>query len=242
MLLDQGPTPLYFQLKNIIKTKILSNKFQSQKRLPSEAELCSEYGVSRATSRQALSELEKEGLIYRLRGKGTFITDRSGLEHLSLTGTVENLISAGKGTRLKTIEYKEVKPPDHIIKIFKLGESENVFRLELLRFIPKGAFGYSLVYLPPLLGELVSQAEITESVEIITFLEDKLKTRVHRACQTIDVALANGNVTKHLSIIPNSPVLFIEREYYDRKGTIMFLSCNYFRPDLYKYRIELTRN
>lgn len=124
-----------------------------QERLPSEVGLCSEYGVSRATSRQALSELEKEGVIYRMRGKGTFIRDRAGLEHLALTGTVENLISAGKGTRFKTIEYKEVKPSSHITKIFKLGKSENVFLLELLRFIPKGAFGYSFVYLPPLLGE-----------------------------------------------------------------------------------------
>jgi len=55
-MLDQGPTPLYFQLKNIIKSKILSHELQGHERLASEAELCTEYGVSRATVRQALSD------------------------------------------------------------------------------------------------------------------------------------------------------------------------------------------
>ena len=95
MILDQSPIPLYFQLKNIIKSKIISNEFQGQERLPSEAELCSDYNVSRPTIRQALSELEKEGFIYRVRGRGTFVTDRSGLQHLALKGTIENLIASG---------------------------------------------------------------------------------------------------------------------------------------------------
>lgn len=239
MMLEKSPTPLYFQLKNIIKSKILSNEYKGQERLPSETEICSDYGISRATARQAFSELEKEGLIYRIQGRGTFVNDRAGLKNLALTGSIENLLSAGKGTRHRTIDYKETSPPPHIEKIFKLQDGENVFLLELLRFIPKGAFGYSFVYLPPQLGKLVYRDEITESQEIITFLEDKLKNRVHRASQTIKAAFAYGTVAKHISVKPKSPLLLIEREYYARNGAIMFLSINYFRSDLYKYRVEL---
>lgn len=94
MVLDQGSTPLYYQLKNILKSKILSSELKGNKRLPSEAELCEEYNVSRATVRQALSELTKEELIYRGRGRGTFVTDEAGLKHLALKGTIENLIAA----------------------------------------------------------------------------------------------------------------------------------------------------
>jgi DNA-binding GntR family transcriptional regulator len=84
VVLNQGPTPLYYQLQNILKSKILSNELEGNKRLPSEAELCSEYNVSRATVRQALSELMKDGLIYRDRGRGTFVTVGAGLKRLSL--------------------------------------------------------------------------------------------------------------------------------------------------------------
>jgi len=241
MILDQGPTPLYFQLKTIIKTKILSNKLKAHERLPSEAELCAEYNVSRITVRQALSELIKEGLIYRDRGRGTFVTDEAGLRHLALKGTIENLIASGKGTRIKVLEYKEIPPPSHIAKILNLERAQNVFQLEIVRMIPKGPFGYSFVYFPPYLGKMISRNDLKETTEIITLIEDKMKTKVHRANQTIDVGLADHGVAGNLSMKPNTPVLIIERDYYARHGSPMFVTITYFRPDLYKYRIELSR-
>ena len=241
MILDSGPTPLYFQLKNIIKSKITSNELKGQERLPSEAELCIEYNVSRPTVRQALLELEKEGFIYRERGKGTFVTDRAGLKQLSLKGTIENLITSGRGTRLKVLEYKEVTPPSSMAKVLRLKENQTVFRLEVVRLIPKGPFGYSFIYLPPHLGKMISRDEFSETTEFITFVEGKLRARVHRASQTINVAIANEVVARNLSIKPMSPVLVIEREYYARDGLPLFASLTYFRPDLYKYKIELTR-
>jgi GntR family transcriptional regulator len=241
MILDRGPTSLYFQLKDILKSKILSNELKGKERLPSEAELCTEYGVSRATVRQALFELEKDGLIYRDRGRGTFVTDGAGLKHLALKGTIENLITSGRGTRIKVLEYKETPPSSSLTKIFRLRGTQHVFQLELVRRFRKGPFGYSFIYLPPDLGRIVSRNELTETTEIITFLEKKKGKRVHRANQAIDVGLAEGAVAEHLSVKPESPVLIIEREYYAKDGSIMFTSLNYFRPDLYKYRIELTR-
>lgn len=241
MILDAGPTPLYFQLKNILKSQITAQELKSQQRLPSEAELCIKYGVSRATVRQALLELDREGFIYRVRGKGTFITDREGLKHLSLKGTIENLIASGRGTRIRVLEYKEASPPSHVAEVLRLREHEAVFRLEAVRLIPKGPFGYSLIYLPPGLGQVISRDELTEGTEFITFVEGKLRERAHRASQTIDVALANEVVARNLAIKPGSPVLVIEREYYSRDGSPLFMSLTYFAPDLYKYKIELTR-
>ena len=86
MVLDQGPTPLYHQLKNILKSRILSNELKGNQRLPTEAELCMEYNVSRITVRQALSELMKDGLIYRDRGRGTFVTESAELKRPELKG------------------------------------------------------------------------------------------------------------------------------------------------------------
>jgi GntR family transcriptional regulator len=73
MVLDQGPTPLYYQfknilLKNILKSRIFSNERKGNQRLPTEAELCIEYNVGRITVHQALAELMKDGLISRDRG------------------------------------------------------------------------------------------------------------------------------------------------------------------------------
>jgi GntR family transcriptional regulator len=106
MILNQGPTPLYYQIKSILKSRILSNEFKENQRFPSETKLCVQYNVSRSTVRQALSEMVREGLIYRDQGRGSFVTDGVGLRRLSLKGTIENLIAAGEGSRIKVAEYR----------------------------------------------------------------------------------------------------------------------------------------
>jgi GntR family transcriptional regulator len=241
MVLDRGPTPLYYQLKNILKSRILSNELKGNGRLPTEAEFCKEYNVSRVTVRQALSELMKEGLIYRDRGKGTFVTEGVELKRPELRGTIDNLIAAAEGTRIKVLSYQEMIPPSGIAKTFQLKKNEKVFRLDLVRFISKGPLGYSFIYLPFALGKTVSTEEFKETTEIITFVEEKMKTKAYRAKQTIDVGVAEKILAENLIIKPKTPLLIIERNYYTREGSVMFVAITYFRPDLYKYEIELTR-
>ena len=208
-MLDQGPTPLYFQLKNALKTKILSNEWKGNERLPSEVELCVEYGVSRATVRQALSELIRESLIYRERGRGTFVTRGADLKRLSLKGTIENLITAGEGTRIKVLNYKEISPPPHVAEVLGLGLNQQVLQLNIVRLVPQGPFGYSSIYFPPSLGKMISPVELKLKTEIITFVEGKLRTKAQRANQTIDVGLAEKNLAQNLSVRPRTPVLII---------------------------------
>jgi GntR family transcriptional regulator len=240
-LLNQHPIPLYFQLRNILKSRVLSKELKENQRFPSEKELCIQYNVSRSTVRQALAEMVREGLIYRDRGKGTFVTDGAGLKKLSLKGTVENLIAAGEGTWIKVIAYTKVSPPPNIVETFKPKADEKIYQLELIRFIPRGAFAYSFIYFPTGLGEMISSSELSETTEIITFVEGKLKTTVHRANQTINVGFADKRVAEHLSVKPKAPLLIIERDYYGRSGLLLFASVTYCRPDFYKYKIELTR-
>jgi GntR family transcriptional regulator len=241
MVLDRGPTPLYYQLKNILKSRILSKEIKGNGRLPTEAELCKEYNVSRVTVRQALSELMKDGLIYRDRGKGTFVTEGVELKRPELRGTIDNLIAAAEGTRIKVLFYQEISPPSNIAKIFHLKKNEKVFRLDLVRFISKDPLGYSFIYLPFALGKTISIEEFRETTEIITFVEEKMKTKAYRAKQTIDVGMAEKILAENLVIKPKTPLLIIERNYYTREGSVMFVAVTYFRPDLYKYEIELTR-
>jgi len=241
MVLDRGPTPLYYQLKNILKSRILSNELKGEGRLPTESELCMEYNVSRVTVRQALSELMKDGLIYRDRGKGTFVTEGVELKRPELRGSIDNLIAAAEGTRIKVLSYQEIFAPPDIAKILQVKKTEKVFRLDLVRFISKGPLGYSFIYFPFPLGKIISAEELDETTEIITFVEEKLKTKAYRAKQTFDVGAADKVLAESLSVRPKTPLLIIKRNYYTRKGSLMFVAISYFRPDLYKYEIDLTR-
>src|SRR5207253_280318 len=71
----RSPVPFYFQLKTLLERDIRSRYLLPGERLPSEPSLCRHFGVSRSTVRQALAELELDGLVHRERGRGTFVRE-----------------------------------------------------------------------------------------------------------------------------------------------------------------------
>lgn len=73
IITKESPLPKYYQLKEIIRAQIKKNRFSLGSKFPSEREWMSQYKVSRATVRQALGELEREGILLREQGKGTFL-------------------------------------------------------------------------------------------------------------------------------------------------------------------------
>ena len=241
MMLSPGPVPLYIQLKDIIKSKIDSSELNGNERLPSESEIGAEYNVSRATVRQALLELELEGFIYRVRGKGTFVTDKEGLKQLSSKGTIENLIAAAQGSRLRFLEIRQVTPPARIGDILGLEKDQTAQRIEAVRSSRNGPYGYSLLYLPQTWADMISWDEYAEDMEFLLFVEDRTRNRIYRATQIVSVGLADTTMAKHLSMSPKDPVLVIEREYFIRDGSALFVSVTYNRPDRFQYKVDLTR-
>jgi GntR family transcriptional regulator len=241
MLLDQGPTPLYYQLKSILEGKIRSQEFKEKERFPSEAELGKQFNVSRITVRQALSELEKAGLVYRERGKGTFVTEGAGLKRPVLKGSIEDVIASARGTRIKVLSYREVPTPQELSDNPRMARLGRVFQLEMIRFIAQGPQGYGIVHFPLALGRIISPDEFKENTEIIALVEEKLATKAHHADQTIGVETADDLLARHLDVKPDAPLLTIRRDYYTTKGSLMFIGITHFRPDRFKYEIELTR-
>jgi GntR family transcriptional regulator len=74
--------PLYCQLKNIILEKIESGEYIEDTKIPSEQEFCAKYSISRPTVRQAINELTNNGQLYKLKGKGTFVSKRKSTIHV----------------------------------------------------------------------------------------------------------------------------------------------------------------
>src|SRR5882672_8088944 len=105
--------PLYYQLENILREKIMSGVFAPGSKLPTEIELIRLYGVGRITVRQALAALTKEGLIERKRRRGTFVTERKTRrrpfgERIDLTGSLDEIIAAETGATFKVIEVNRI--------------------------------------------------------------------------------------------------------------------------------------
>jgi GntR family transcriptional regulator, arabinose operon transcriptional repressor len=90
----QKLTPLYQVMKTDLERAIATGEFAPGVRVPSESELIASYNVSSTTARRCLDELEQEGMLRRVRGKGTFVSDLAGLlQHVQVAVLVRDLIS-----------------------------------------------------------------------------------------------------------------------------------------------------
>lgn len=76
----EGPEPLYEQIAAILGARIADGTYPPRRRVPSEAAVCDEFGVSRPTARSALQLLSQRGLIVTVRGKGSFVIEREVTE------------------------------------------------------------------------------------------------------------------------------------------------------------------
>ncbi len=83
--MKEQQTPKYVQLKQKILSWIVTAQFRPHDKLPSENEIGKQFGMSRQTVRQALGDLEQENWLYRMQGKGTFVSDQSAQDRRSLT-------------------------------------------------------------------------------------------------------------------------------------------------------------
>lgn len=124
---QESEIPLYTQLIGIIKRCITSGTMQVGDLLPSEAELCEGYSISRNTVRQAIGALEEEGFVVRKRGKGTFVTDpnvrRKGVQY-SFTTEINQL---GKTPSSTLIDFSLITPSPKIAKLLEIEDGLKVY-------------------------------------------------------------------------------------------------------------------
>ena len=125
--------PLYSQLMGIIKRSITSGALKVGDLLPSEAELCRAYDISRNTVRQAIGALEEEGFVVRKRGKGTFVTDpntrRKGVQY-SFTTEISQL---GKTPSSTLVDFAVITPSPRIVALMGLEPGVKVYRFTRVR-------------------------------------------------------------------------------------------------------------
>ncbi len=114
-LVPLSPQPLYEQIKDTLRARVLDGSYPPHSRMPSESELCAMYGVSRITVRQALGDLQKEGLVFRLHGKGTFVSKPKAFQNVaSLQGFAEAMSSMGYEIVNQLRSFGIVKADRHV--------------------------------------------------------------------------------------------------------------------------------
>lgn len=215
-----SPVPYYEQLYDILKDRVVTGEFLLGERLPSENELCREFGLSRATVRQTLSKLESEGYARRVARRGVFASTPeapSGWIVQDAEGFLESQIRHGRtGIETHVVNASFLIPPSHVTTALRVAPGEEVFAIERVRSLDGSVAMFSTNWFPSDVGELIASASDVRSGTGSVNSTLRRGGFVTSGGQRVIHALhAPDGVAQHLGIGANDPVLRIRSLSWD---------------------------
>ena len=233
-------TPLYLQLMNILIDKI-ENKLEEDAQIPSEREICEVYDVSRTTVRQAMDELEKEGYIYKVHGKGTFVSPKRMNQDLSaFYSFTEEMKKLGKEPSSEVTGFEVVQAGEHISDMFKRGNEDLLYKISRIRKADGIHMMYETTYIPYDRFKGITREKL-ENKPLYDILSKEYNVRISSAEEYFRPILTNKIESVYLDIKEGSPSLKIERFTYE-KGEVIEYTVSVARGDKFKYRVRLNNN
>jgi GntR family transcriptional regulator len=237
----QSPIPLYYQIMNQLREKIVGGEYAVNSVLPPERELVETYQVSRMTIRQALSELVNEGILVRRKGIGTFVAPPKLEQALSsLTSFTEDMAQRGMKAGSRVISFKEIVPDPVIRKTLELSTEEKAFECVRLRMADEEPMALETTTLIASLCPGL-QREDLENQSLYKVLTERWGIQLEYAMQSLEPILAPLYEAKLLHVAPGSPLLLMHRTTYDQHGRAFEHVKSQYRGDRYKFVIELNR-
>ncbi|WP_156291238.1 GntR family transcriptional regulator [Oceanobacillus salinisoli] len=242
MIDKNSPIPIYYQLEEEIK-RMIQDELSPGDLLPSEREYAEKYDISRMTVRQAITNIAKEGLIYRQKGRGTFVAEKKFEQDLSgLSSFSEDMRNRGMVPSNKLLSFKVISNDPHVASILKTEPNAEIYEVIRVRLANEEPVALETIYTPKkLVGEL---QEPDLSISFYKYIEQKLQLKITYGQQTIEASLANQEETKHLHIKKGDPVLVMQRISYlenDQETPIEYVKSTY-RSDKYKFKMQLKRD
>ena len=236
--LEPGPPSLYFQLHQHLMERIRAGEFGPSVPLPTEMELCEQYGVSRITVRRALDALADDRLISRRRGVRTFGVEPL-VKSVALTGSLDDAISYSGDLSLKLLSTEEVRPSPVVAQALRLGIGEPVRRLEAIAASAGEPFAYAEYYLPRAVSALFDPTDLQARVPVLRAIEQKLGRRITSASQTVEPVIADRAVADYLGMKPRAPLLKVVRTYFTAEDTPVKTDVVRYHPERYRYTVQL---
>lgn len=231
---------LYVQVRETLRDQIKTGVIEPGQKLPSEDELAAQFGVSRMTVRQGISDLTDEGMLYRRRGIGTFVTQfHVERDHNKLTDFFETARAEGFEAEVKLLSREVVPAKLMIANKLALQENEPVIRIQWLRLagdVPVTMYDEYVPY--KLRHELLT--EDLQSRAAWQILEETGLV-IKRAVQVIEARGADEKIARLLDIEEDSPILYKNRVIYAEDGTPVEVILCHNRGNIYSAKMILMR-
>jgi GntR family transcriptional regulator len=229
----------YRQIYRSIADRIASGDLSAGDRLQGERDLSVVLGVGRTTVRRALAELERDGLIESLPGRGTFVAGGPISESNALVGLSE--LGAARGLRTTSIVIRAETRPATVEEsdVFVIAPGAPLFQLERVRLLDGLELALADTLVPE--GRAPGIADVDFGYASLYAELDARGASPVRAEYTVWATGADERMAGLIAVKPGDPVLVTSTRAFDARGRVVETSIVTYRADRYRMRTELVR-
>lgn len=211
-------------------------KLAPNTKLPSERDLIEKFGYSRPTIQKALTELEQEGVIYRIARQGSFVADLRLHKSLDrLRSFKEDMLASGDVPSTRLLSFEKVSADQTIAGRLDLAPGADVYKIIRVRCKNGDPIIYDISYFCPFCIAGVGCETLVES--IYDYIEQVNGLHPSMAQKTVDAILPDEEITRQLGLEADQPVIKIEMTAYLSDGRPFEYTISYKNPK--KYCLEI---
>jgi GntR family transcriptional regulator len=222
-------TPVYKRIQNAIRKRIDSAELNPGDAVASERELARTHKVSLMTARHALAGLEREGIVERRRGAGTFVAAPK-IHFNKLMSYTEHMSSRGLAPRSRVLVAKIVEDEHEIAARLGLPSSSRLVKITRLRLTGEEPFALETCYLPGAEFSGLVSVNLGRN-SLFAALRHDYGVDLAYADEEIDATAADTNLAEMLGLPKGSPILRIRQVIYSTKGKATIYGVGYYRSE-----------
>jgi GntR family transcriptional regulator len=238
ILAPDSPVPKHYRIRELLRRRIRG--MEVGEAIPTEAELCGTYSVSRTTVRKALERLAYEGLVYRIQGKGTFVAPPKlkGRYVQTSAGFFDEASSRGLHLRTQVLQQRQIGSYEVIAPKLGLREGDPVMELVRLRFVDEEPMLLSHSYVSEALCPGITEQDFATQ-SLYGVMRRIYGVEIHRGVRVLESAVCDALEARLLGIRPGTPLLVVSGTMYDSSGAPVEYGFAKHRGDRSQVEIEV---
>jgi GntR family transcriptional regulator len=235
--------PLYSRVSSILQNKIISGQYEPGDKLPTEDELVQYFGVSKITVRNALSLLENDGLITRIRGKGTFVAEVIPQKKQYIHTSLNKMSLALERGDTRPLEIKKIKVadsriPKDICSFFKMNNNDEISRIRRMSDI-RGVLYFFETFMPVDTAKHLSKTELIKEKLILKLLKEKIGLKVSKGEMFLQAVPAEPDISSFLRCQSFEPLIHMQTFFWSEPEKPLGIANVYFRSCYFKYKVNV---
>lgn len=231
--------PLYCQLKNLILEKIEKGEFEADSKIPSEQDFCEQYDISRPTVRQAINDLTSSGQLYKMKGKGTFVSaQKTYISVKDYTGFTDSILDSKNPSEKSIVSIDVIMGQEQtrLSEIFSLrSDAQNEFAaITYTNNLSNDMISLNVSYLPlNLFPEICEDIKANKDV-----LRGKYPLVPSSSKSMLDIISTDQKDAAYLKLQPGQPLIRINNVLYSKSGQPVEYIVTKYRADKTRLQFE----